>query len=415
MASKGKAIGIVAWSLVVILLVGAGALAFLNQQQSGRAAGLRDALVQVGTAAGVAGIAPEALKSGVALPDVVQQVQAAIQGKQQELASVQGSLSAAQTEAANAKTEVAKLTQDAQAQALKAEALAKDLAAKEEALTEAKLVAEQAGLEAKDVQAAADKQKAELEETIGSLKAQVESAQAELEAARQQAQEFAAAAEAAAEAEMAPGTGTDAAGEAAVADHMEAVPEEGAGEEMAEEAAVVEPVIEEAEGRVIGESKMFSVIRYLEEDQALYLRLLDGQTLKYKGVPLDVADRLTTAGDTLDMTYRFKIQGVYKSIPPDSVVLRKFWKWQRLNPAGGEVRLIEPEAKPVVEPEAVVETAPAEEQVEEAAAPAEPVVEEAVAPAQEEAAPAEEPVAAEPVPEAAPAEAVAVEAVPAGE
>ena len=124
MASKGKAIGIVAWSLVVILLVGAGALAFLNQQQSGRAAGLRDALVQVGTAAGVEGIVPEALKNGVALPDVVQQVQAAIQGKQQELATLQGSLSAAQAEAASAQTEVAKLTQGAQEQALKVEALA---------------------------------------------------------------------------------------------------------------------------------------------------------------------------------------------------------------------------------------------------------------------------------------------------
>ena len=79
-----KVMSIVAWALVVVLLIGAGALAFLNSQQSGRVAGLRDALTQVAATAGVQDLAPEALKDAAALPDVLQKVQAAIQAGQQE-------------------------------------------------------------------------------------------------------------------------------------------------------------------------------------------------------------------------------------------------------------------------------------------------------------------------------------------
>ena len=52
MASKGSVVGIVAWVLVVVLAIGAGALGFLFQKQSARATGLQNALAQVVATAG---------------------------------------------------------------------------------------------------------------------------------------------------------------------------------------------------------------------------------------------------------------------------------------------------------------------------------------------------------------------------
>lgn len=332
MASQGKLIGIVAWSLVVVLLIGVGALAFLNRQQAGQAAGLADALVKAGSAAGVEGLAPETLKDAAKVPEVLQQVETAIQGTKLELASTKDALSAAQTEATDAKTE---LSQRVQEQTAKMEALAKELAAKDEAVAAAKIEMEQAGQEAQDARRAAEKQKTELEASIESLKAQMaeESArlQAELDAARQQILA----------AEAAP-VGEEASGGEASAEALTAAAPEGSVAEEASAAAAPEPEGEEEPGRIIGQSEMFSLIRYSEENQTMFFRLLDGQTLTYQGVAKDVYDRLVGAGDTLDVNFRFKIQGVYKSIPSDSIVVRKYWKWNRRNPGRADVRVIEP-------------------------------------------------------------------------
>ncbi|MGD9781698.1 MAG: hypothetical protein AB7V14_06035 [Kiritimatiellia bacterium] len=369
MASKGNVIGIVAWVLVAVLAIGAGFLGFLNQKQSKSAAGLREALVQVAQTAGVqewkaaepapaeapaegaeaapaegAETAPaeaqpltaDALRDASALSEVLQRVQTAIQGTQQELTTTKDALTASQTEASNAKAEAASLAQQVQEQTAAGENVKKELAAQDEALAAAKAEAEKAAQDVQAAQEAADKQKAELEGTIEGLKAQMaeETArlQAELEAAR-----------------------TPPAQDAA-----------------AEAPAEPEPVKETS--RVVGQSEMFTLIRYAE-DQSLFLQLRDGQTLTYRDVPAATAADLIDAGDKLDLRYRFKIQDQFKSLPPDSVVVRKFWAWQRRHPGREEVRAVEP------------------------AVPAEPAADEASA---EEVAPAEEPAAAE-------------EAVPAGD
>ena len=371
MASKVNIVGIVAWVLVVVLAIGAGTLGFLFQKQTVRATGWQGALSQVATTAGI-----QDLAAGAALTDMLQRVQTTIQGTQQELATTKESLAASQSEASGAKAEVATLQQGAQEQTAKMEGLTKDLAAKDEALVAAKAEAEKAAQETKAAQEAAAKQKAELEGTIEGLKAQMaeETArlQAELEAARQPPPVEVAA----------PATE----GEGAAVASETGMPAEAA----AEEAAAEEPAAEEEAGRVIGQSPMISFIRYLPEDQSLYLRLLDGQSLTYQDVPPGVYDQFVAYPEKLDMNFRFKIQGVYKSLPPDSVVIRKYWKWQRRNKtAAGDVRVVDPPApSPAAEEIAPPETAPA------ALAP------EAAAPAAEAPAAAVE---AEAVPAAAPA------------
>ena len=341
MASKVSIVGIAAWVLVVVLAIGAGALGFLFQKQSARAAGLQDALAQVVATAGVPDLAADA-----ALPDVLQKVQGTIQSAQQELTAAKDALTAAQAEAAGAKEKVTTLELKVQEQTAAAEAAAKDLAAKDEAIAAAKAETEKSAQDAKAAQEAADKQKAELEGTIEGLKTQMaeETArlQAELEAARQP---------------------PSAEGVAAVED--ENVPEEISAEEAAAQAAKAE----EDQARILGQSSMVSLIRYAPEDQILYLRLLDGQELTYRDVPRDVYDNLVSSPDKLDMTYRFKIQGTFKSLPPDSVVVRKYWKWHRRNKAPlGDVRVIDPPAPPVAEEAAVpAEAAPASSQGESSA------------------------------------------------
>ena len=339
MAAQGKMIGIVAWSLVVVLLIGVGELAFLNRQQAKRAAGLCEALVQAGSTAGVAELSSESLKEAAALPDVLQKVQTAIQGVQQELATTKDALTASQAETFGARAEASALGTQAKEEKAKAETLAQDLAAKEAALAESQSLAEQAALEAKDALQAIEKQKADLEATVAGLKARMKAAKAELEAARQQAQEL----EAAATAETNPQAGADAGMNAATA-----------------EKPMPEPEVEEAPGRIIGQSDMISLIRYSEANQALSLQLLDGQSLSYQEVPVNAYDQLVNAGDKLDMIYRFKIQGTYKSIPPDSIVLRKYWKWMRRHPGSADVRVIETLIPPaaVAAPEAPLEIAP---------------------------------------------------------
>ena len=351
MASKGSVVGIVAWVLVVVLAIGAGALGFLFKAQSGQAAGWQDALRQAAAAAGVAEV-----PAGAAAADVLQQVQQTIQSAQQELVSAKDALAAAQGEASGAKAEAADLSRKLQEQAA---AAAKDLAAKDEALVAAKADAEKA---AADVQAAAEaaaKQKAELEEALAGLKAQMaeETArlQAELEALRQPAP-----------------AGADEAAPAA---------EPVAQEMSAEEAAALAAQDEERRTRILGPSTMIELIRYLPDEQALFLRLLDGQELTYREVPPAVYDQLVSVPEKLDMVYRFKIQGMYKSVPPDSVVVRKFWKWQRRKGQPGDVRVVDPPA-PSVQEEPVAEEPAAVPGEEAAPAAAEPAAEEVEFPAE---------------------------------
>lgn len=350
MAFKGKIniVGIVAWGLVAVLAIAAGALGFLGRKQAGQAAGLRDALSQVATTAGVPDLTPDALMASAALPDVLQKTQTAIQSVQQELATTKESLSLARDEASSAKTESGNLSQQVQEQTTRAEGLAKNLTVQEEAATAAKAEAEKAVQEAKALQEAADRQKAELEGNLASLKARMEEEtarlQKELDDLRSQAS----------------------AGPAA--------PVEGdVLTDALAEVSLEEPVVEEEPGRVIGQSDMISLIRYDEVEQSLFLRLLDGQELTYREVPPSAFGQLVADGARVDVIYKFKIQGAFKSLPPDSTVVRKFWKWKRRNKTKGEVRVIEVLAPPaVVEPEvspvATEPVASAEEVVSEALA-----------------------------------------------
>lgn len=403
MASKVSVVGIVAWVLVVVLAIGAGALGFLFKAKSGQAADWQDALRQAAAAAGVA-----ELPADGAAADVLQQVQQTIQGVQQELASAKDALTAAQTETSNAKAEVATLAQKADEQKAAADKAAQDAAAKEEALAAAQAEAEKAAAALQAAEETAARQKAELEDALAGVKAQLaeETArlQAELEALRQPAQPESAAAE----------------------------PEPAAPEMSAEEAAALaaqQAAEDEARRtRILGPSTMIELIRYLPAEQTLFLRLLDGQELTYREVPAYVYDQLVSTPEKLDMVYRFKIQGTYKSVPPDSVVVRKFWKWQRRKGQPGDVRVVDPPA-PAAQEDPVAEepaAAPAEEAAPAAAepaaeTPAEPAAEEVEFPAEPaapEAAPAavetpteevpvESPVEGEEAPAAAPAEAAA--------
>jgi len=391
MASKVSVVGIVAWVLVVILAIGAGALGFLFMSQSSQAAGLRVALQQVATTAGVqewtpaaatpattnaageAAAAPAAqpltaaaLAEAATLASVVQQVQTAIQGTQQELATTKDALTAAQSETSGAKTEAAGFEQKLQEQATALSDSTKELTAKDALIANLKEQAEQLAKELQDVKAADNQQRIEMAKIIEELRAQILEErvrwQAELEAARQAAPAVETATVAPAEGEAAPAAeGTEVVAEAAPAK---------------EAAAAVAPVAEELPSRVIGQSAMITLIRYLPADQSMHLRLLDGQELTYHGVPSAIYDELVGNPEKLDMVYRFRIQGEYKSLPPDSVVVRKYYKWQRRHrSAAGDVRVIEPPAPPA---------APAEE-----TAPVEAAVEAAVAAPEAEAAPAE--------------------------
>lgn len=349
-----KVLNIVAWILVVALLAGVGVLAFRGQQQSSQVAGLRDALAQVGTAAGIEGLVPEALQDPAKLPEILQQVQTAVQDTRMELAGAKDGLSAAQAEGATAKAEAATLSQKVQEQTTQAETLKKDLAAKDEAIAAAKAEAEKAVQEAKAAHEAAEQQQAALESSLEEVKAQMaaETArlQAELEAAQMPAVEAAAGAGAA----MGAAVGADAA------------------ESMGmEETALPEPP--PGEGRVFGRSRMFSLMRYSAEDQTLVLHLQDGQHLTYRDIPWEAYEELLNSGDGLDMKYRFRIQGTFKSIPPDSVVVRKFTKRQRFTAPMQDVRVVGPETPPAAAaPEAETTAgAPEAESAPEAEAPAE--------------------------------------------
>ncbi len=313
---KINIISIISWVLVVVLLVGVGALGVLNQHQAKKTAGLSEAFLQVGTAAGVEGLAPESLTDATKLPEVVQQIQKVMEEMKADLEMTSASLTTAQSDVSNAKAEMAS---QVQAQAAKAEALTKEQAEKAEAAAAA---AAKELAEKSEALAAAEKQKAEVEASLETLKAQMAAdaarLQGELDAAKQAAIQLEA---------VAPATEASAMEEPTMAGDLE------------EEVEEVAPP--EEEGRLVGQSEMFSMVRYSGADKTLFFRLLDKQTLTYRDVPPEAYGNLVEAGDMLDMRYRFKIQGTYKSIPPDSVVIRKYWKWHRRHKPMGEVRTVE--------------------------------------------------------------------------
>lgn len=362
MAAKSKVdiVGIIAWGVAGLCAIVALALGLWGSQQAGRADGLRKAVVEVATTVGIKDVVlptqvvkavegeaadeeaapgetpvvpdaieltPALLKDPAVLAQVVEQATSSIQATQQDLASTQDALTSAQAQASSAQNQVTTLSQQANEQSAKTESLSKELAVAAETLAKAQADLAQTAEEAKTAAEAAEKQAARLEKTVARLKdekaASVAKLQAEIEALKNPPLE---------------GMGEDSTGE------LEAMYGDDGG---AEDVVDPEPMVEE--GRVIGASEMFSFIRY-GEDQSLFFRLWDGQTLTYENVTPDVADRLVQAVDRLDVTYRFQVQGQFKSVPPDSIVIRKFWKWQRRHKARGDVRYAEPDA-PVVEEE----------------------------------------------------------------
>lgn len=310
--ASGKIMGIVAWSVAGLLAVGVIVAAVMGQQQASRANGLGEALAQVMGAVGDEEVDPGVLKDAARRTEIVQQVQGAIQSMRTELASAEGMLESARNEAATARTEASAASQRAQEQEGSVAALTKELAVRDEALAAAKTDAEKAVEEARQGLAGLEQ---ELERVKAEQAAEVRRLQRELQAIRSPEPVL---------------------GEEAIPGPDPVVPDV-----IAEVLAEVKEMEEIEEGRFIGASQMFSLIRY-KEDRTLFFRLLDGQTLTYQDVPQDVVEKLADSGDRLDVTFRFRIQGEYKSIPPDRVVIRKYWKWLRRHRARGEVRFVEP-------------------------------------------------------------------------
>lgn len=282
---------IVAWVLVAILAIGLGVVAFLGHQQATAAAELSESLATL---------------------------QADWDTSQSELDDVKNTLAAAQGDVSAAQAESASQAQKAQEQTARVDTLAKDLAAKDEELAAAKTAAEAAAEQVQSAQAAAEAEQQKWAQAQADFEAQLAAAQAEL---------------ATLQAAVAPeleAEDWEEAGDALVADEVD---------EAAEAAKEVAAEREEVGGQIIGQSEMFSFIRY-DADQSLYFRLLDGQTLVYQDVPASLMNKLVAADDRVDMRYRFHIQGKYKSLPPDNIVIRKFWKWQRRHQAKVDVRAL---------------------------------------------------------------------------
>ncbi len=118
---------------------------------------------------------------------------------------------------------------------------------------------------------------------------------------------------------------------------------------------------EESLGRVLGQSSMFSFIRYVPESGNLFLRLRDGQALMYFRVPQATYEQLVASPYTLETTYQAQIQGKFKSLPADKGVVAQFKKWSRHHKEeAGDVRVVDSPA-PAPEPEAAPAAVPAEE------------------------------------------------------
>lgn len=333
-----KILNIVAWVLVVVLGVAAIAAGMLGKKQADRANGLQDAFAQVVTAVGI-----EESDETAPLANKLAVVQTAIEHAQQELATTKTDLSAAQTEATTAKAQVATLTQTTQEQTAQLDRLTQEVTAKEEAVATAQAAVAQAQEEAAAAAAEAAKEKAALTRNLARAKTLLaeEKARWEAELAAVRGQQDGdldgvdfphAGAE-----ELLPVAGAAAAA-VAVEPAADPCPED------------ISPA-EFATSRILGQSAMLSLLRYQPADQTLYVKLLDGQVLTYQDLPESVYAAFVADPEKLDMNYRFKIQGIYKSLPPDSVVMRKYWKWQRRNKyPQNDVRVIDPVASPAAAP-----------------------------------------------------------------
>jgi len=388
MADKGKILSIVSWSLVVLLLIWVGVLGLSAKKQATRADGFRDSLVELGDAAGVEALsqlevevveeaaaeapAEEAVEGDAAegeetveeeavqtaslddalISTIVEQVKASILSTELELASTKSALKKARDDASDAQTVADTFAQE---QTEAAAALSKELAAAGEELDAAKADAKKSGEALKKAEKSAKKKQAKLKKKITGLKTQMEEETARLQA------ELDVALQPPVEAEL-----EDAESMPKGAELATLLSEEELDVEQIEEEVIEEIEIIEEPGRVIGQSEMFTLIQYSAENGTMLFQLQDGQTLSYQDIPMDVADNLLMAEENLDMKYRFKIQGNFKSIPPDSVVIRKFWKNIRHHPELQELRLIEDEVVPEVEIEAEVVEVETEEVVVEA-------------------------------------------------
>ena len=144
-----KIMSIVSWVLVAVLAVGVGVMAFMGQNNAGRAAELEETLSTV---------------------------QADFEASQQELSGAKDALAAAENSLSTAQADSAAQAQKAQEQTARVETLAKDLAAKEEKLASVTAEMEEAVKQAQEAKAAIEAQKAEWVEAKEDLEAQLASA-----------------------------------------------------------------------------------------------------------------------------------------------------------------------------------------------------------------------------------------------
>jgi chemotaxis protein histidine kinase CheA len=327
---KGKSIlGIAAWSLAGLMAVAALVAALVGAGHAGRAASLGEGLKNVASAAGAEPIEADALKDDAARADAVQGIIGAIDALHQQLEAATQSLAAARSEgeaaraeAASARAEAQELAAQAQEAVARADELSKNLAAKSDELA----AANTSLAEARTAADAAAEESARMESAVERLTAETARLRAEIEMLRLPES-------------------------IAMQMEQEMAEPDGAGAEEPEEAEeepefLGEPDEDLAEGQIIGISEMFKRARYDEAEQSLRFVLLDGQTLFYQGVPRSVVDQFAQARETLDITYLRRIQGAFRSVPPDNVVVRKYWKWHRRHKAKSEVRFVEKVAEP---------------------------------------------------------------------
>ena len=337
MANKGKIAGIAAWALAGLLAVAAVVLGVSGQRKAGKIAAQESALRQIAETAGLVEADPNAPKDEAQQSEAVKLVEETIVGLRAEVAAAAEALTAAAGETARAKEASAGLERQVEELKSKAGGLEKDLAARAEELAAARKELEDNAKEVEGVRASVEKAKEEAEKAKEEMRSQVALVRAatkkEVAKYREEIEALKAAAGG-------------------------AVAEEAGGEEEIWVDALVggEPERDMGEGRVVGTSQMFSMVRY-GMDEVLRFEMLDGQRLTYDKVPMDAVDKLVQAYDTLDNYYKFRIQGIYKSTPPDGVVVRKYWKWFRRHRGNAkeEVRYVGPETVGAA-PEGVAQT-----------------------------------------------------------
>ena len=315
--------GLVAWILVAVLVLVAGLLGFLYAQQAGRANALGQGLSEVAVAAGLDAVTPEMVKESAARDESLAQIQETIRQLRMDLATRTDELDAARVETSAARSEAEANTARARESVDRAESLSRDLTAASDELSGVRTQLEEATAAAEAAQSEAAQKQEELEQAIATLQEEMAEESARLQASLAELESLAVAERARAEAL-----------EMDLEDEGDVWEEE---DLEYESASVLDD-----EGRVIGMSRMFSMIRQTESG-SLHFRLLDDQELTYPSVPAGVVQQFVSAGDRMDMVYRFRIQGQFESVPPDGVVIRKYWRWLRRQNVQGEARFVAPE------------------------------------------------------------------------